>query len=404
MSARKSKGLGRRVAWLLAALALVAAGVAYFGISSRENHEQRLAQRTLEEAVPTVDVVSPERGTGPQELVLPGEIQAWYTAPILSRVNGYVKAWHKDIGAHVKAGDLLAEIDTPDLDQQLEQAKGDLATAKAKLELAEITAKRWNALRTSDAVSQQSADEKTGEAAARKAEVEAAKAKVGRLEAMENFKMIVAPFDGVVTVRNVDVGALVSSTPSGNSHELQELFEVADVHKLRIYVQVPQSYAAQLTPGLKAELRLSQYPKRLFEAELATTSNAITQKSRSLLVELHSDNKEGILQPGSFVEVHFKLPPDDNVLRIPTSALIFRSVHAQVATVGADGKVLLKRVEVGRDLGEEVEILSGLAPSDRVIKSPSDSIANGDQVKVSGEKESPEPRVAAGQESWKRSK
>ncbi len=392
------------MAWQLGFLAIVAAVVACLGIANRENNGKQLTQQTLAQAIPTVEVVLPERGTVPQELLLPGEIQAWYTASILARVNGYVKMWYKDIGAQVKAGDLLAQIDTPDLDQQLEQAKGDLATAKANLDLAEITAKRWNALRTSDAVSQQSADEKAGEAAARKAQVEAAKARVGRLEAMESFKKIAAPFDGVVTVRNIDVGALVSATPSGTAHELQELFEVADIHELRVYVQVPQAFAARLSAGLKADLKLSQYPDRVFKADVATTSNAITQKSRSLLVELHTNNEAGLLQPGSFVEVHFQLPPNENLLRVPTSALIFRGLHPQVATLGTDGRILLKRVEVGRDLGTEVEILSGLSPSDRVVKSPSDSIANGDVVKIVGDKDPSEPKVAGGRENWKQSK
>jgi RND family efflux transporter MFP subunit len=403
MSSQKPTRPGRKVVWFLCALAIAAAAVAYSGISGRENQAAKLKQQTLAQSLPNVDVISAEQGTGPQELVLPGEIQAWYTAPILPRVNGYVKAWYKDIGARVKQGDLLAEIDTPDLDQQFDQAKADLATANANLSLAEITTKRWNALRGSDAVSQQSADEKAGEAAARKAEVEAAKAKVGHLEAMEAFKRIVAPFDGVVTVRNVDVGALVSATPSGNSHELQELFEVADVHELRIYVQVPQAYAARLSSGLKAELKLSQYPDRVFAADLATTSNAISQKARTLLVELHSDNKEGILQPGSFVEVHFKLPTNDSVLRVPTTALIFRSLYPEVAVVGADNKITLKRVEVGRDLGTDVEITSGISPADRIVKSPSDSIAAGDEVRIAGESDKPEHKVAD-QENWKAAK
>jgi RND family efflux transporter MFP subunit len=403
MSSQTPMRFGRRVGWFLGLLALAAVFVAYAGITSREKQETKLTQQTLAQAVPTVDVMSPEHGTVPQELVLPGEVQAWYTAPILARVNGYVKMWYKDYGARVKAGELLAEIDTPDLDQQYDQAKADLATAKANLALAQITTKRWDALRNSDAVSQQSADEKSGEAAARQAQVEAAKAKVGHLEALENFKKIVAPFDGVVTVRNIDVGALVSATPSGNSHELQELFEVADVHALRVYVQVPQAFAARLSPGLKADLKLSQYPDRVFAAELATTSNAITQKSRSLLVELHTDNAADLLQPGSFVEVHFKLPPNENVLRVPTTALIFRGLHPQVATVGADRKITLKQIEVARDLGTEVEVVSGLSPSDRVVVSPSDSIGNGDEVRIAGDKDTSESKVVGRSEPWKAS-
>jgi RND family efflux transporter MFP subunit len=399
MSSSKAQRPRGKIGWLLGLLVIGAAAVAFFGISGREKHETNLTQRTLDRAVPTVEAVTPEKGTAPQQIVLPGEIQAWYTAPILARVNGYVKMWYKDYGAKVKTGDLLAEIDTPDLDQQFDQAKADLATAQANLALAEITAKRWNALRSSDSVSQQSADEKAGEASARKAEVDAAKAKVGHLQALEDFKKIVAPFDGVVTVRNVDVGALVSATPSGNSHELQELFEVSDIRKLRIYVQVPQAFAAELSPGLKADLKLSQYPNRDFEAQLATTSNAITQKSRSLLVELHCDNKDDVLQSGSFVEVHFKLPPNANALRIPSTALIFRSLNPEVAVIGNDNKISLKKVEVGRDLGTEVEILSGLPSTDRVVKNPSDSIAAGDEVRIQGTPDESQNQMA--QESGK---
>jgi RND family efflux transporter MFP subunit len=384
MSASKSKRQGRRIGWFLLLIAAIAVAVAYSGITTRHEQEAALTKETLARALPTVDVVLPKRGTGPQEIVLPGEIQAWYTAPILARVNGYVKMWYKDYGAKVKAGDLLAEIDTPDLDQQFDQAKADLATAQANLELAEITTKRWNALRSSNSVSQQSADEKVGEANARKAEVEAAKAKVGHLQALESFKRIIAPFEGTVTVRNVDVGALVSATPSGNSRDLQELFEVADVRKVRVYVQVPQAFAAQLSPGLKADLKLSQYPDRVFEADLATTSNAIVEKSRSLLVELHADNKDGLLQPGSFVEVDFKLPPNPDTLRLPSTALIFRGLHPEVATVGDNGRIVLNRVQIGRNLGDEIEILSGLTLTDRVVKNPSDSVADGDEVKISG--------------------
>lgn len=377
----ESKRLGRKVVWRLTLIGLAAIAIAFGGLTSREKGERDLGTWTQAQAIPTVDIVTPERGVGHQELVLPGEVQAWYQAPIYARVSGYVKMWYTDIGAKVKAGDVLAEIETPDLDQQFEQAKGELAKAEANAALADLTAKRWQAMRASDAVSQQNADEKVGDRNAKKAEVAAAKANVARLEALEGFKKIVAPFDGVVTARKIDVGALVNSTPTN----APDLFEVADVHEMRIYASVPQSFSAQLHVGMTAKLKLPQYPDRTFEASLATTSDAISPKSRTLLVELRRDNKDGMLQPGSFVEVHFELPANNEVLHLPASALIFRGNQAEVATVGRDNKVTLKPVEAGRDLGTEIEIQSGLSPSDRVIRSPSDSVADGDIVKIAGQ-------------------
>jgi RND family efflux transporter MFP subunit len=384
MLPKESTRLGRKVVSRLLLAGLAAIVVAFFGISSRQRSEADLTQWTSAQAVPTVEVVSPARGVGQQQLVLPGNVEAWYEAPIYARVNGYVKMWYNDIGAKVKAGELLAEIDTPDLDQQYEQAKGELAKAQANEALAELTAKRWEAMRVQDAVSEQNADEKVGYYNASKAEVAAAQADVAKLAALEGFKRIIAPFDGVVTARNIDVGALVNSTPTSPL----SLFQVADIHEMRIYVAVPQSFSAELHVGMTAQLKLPQYPDRSFVASLATTSNAIAQKDRSLLVELHRDNKDGILQPGSFVEVHFELPANEEVLRVPASALIFRSNQPEVATVGADHRVKLVPIEVGRDLGTEVEVLSGLTTSDRVIRSPWDSIASGDKVNIAGQRRS----------------
>ncbi|MEW6438776.1 MAG: efflux RND transporter periplasmic adaptor subunit [Pseudomonadota bacterium] len=373
--------LGRKVLSRLTLVAIAAAAIAFVGISSREREEGDLAHLTQDEAIPTVDLVSPARGTAAQHLVLPGEVQAWYSAPIYARVSGYVKMWYRDIGAKVKAGDVLAEIDTPDLDQQYEQAKGELAKAQANEALAQLTAKRWQAMRVTDAVSQQTADEKLGDYNAKKAEVTAAAANVARLKALEDFKKIIAPFDGVVTARKIDVGALVNSTP-GNA---PDLFDVADVHEMRIYVDVPQAFSAEVHVGMTAELKLPQFPNQTFAAQVATTSDAISQHSRSLLVELRRDNKDGLLQPGAFVEVDFNLPPDPNALLIPASALIFRRTGPEVASVDRDTKVVLKPVLVGRDLGTEVEIKSGLSPQDRLIRSPSDSIADGERVRIAGE-------------------
>jgi RND family efflux transporter MFP subunit len=371
---------GSRRSLALVLVAIVAAGVivAALGISARQTSEAKLAQWTDAQAIPTVETVAPQQGTKDQELILPADVEAFYEAPIYARVSGYLKMWYQDIGAHVKAGQLLAEIDTPELDQQLNQAKNDLAGAEANAALAELTAKRWNALLASQAVSQQTADEKTGDAVAKKALVAAAKANVDRLQALEGFKHITAPFDGVVTARQTDIGALINAG-SGSG---VELFKVADLHQMRVYVRVPQAYADQLRTGMTANLRLPQYPHGSFVAKLSTTSNSVAKESRTILVELMAENPGGKLWPGTFAEAHFELPPDPDVYRLPTSALLFREHGLEVATIGPNDKVTLKPITIGRDLGTEVEVSDGIAPNDRVIDSPSDSLGDGDQVRL----------------------
>ena len=349
----------------LGALCLAVA-IAVIGIIGRHESKAELQSWTDAAAVPTVTVVLPRHGEKPQELVLPGDVEAFYQASIYARVSGYVKMWYEDIGAHVKAGQLLAEIDAPDLDQQLAQAKGNLAIAKANEELAVLTAKRWQALRATDSVSQQTADEKTGDAAAKHAAVLAAEANVRRLNALESFKRITAPFDGVVTARKTDVGALINAG-SGSG---PELFSVADIHAMRIYVRVPQTFAPELQTGMTAILHLPQHPRQTYKARLATSSNAISPDSRTVLVELHADNPDGKLLPGTYAAVHFQLPEPPDVLRLPTSALLFREHGLEVATVGPHQKVELKPIEVGRDLGTEIEVTSGIEPTDRVIDGP----------------------------------
>lgn len=369
----------QRLGLIGAAVLVTTVGLAVTGIIGRDRTEAHLAQWTEAQATPTVTVVLPVKGTGVQELVLPGDVDAFYQAPIYARVNGYVKMWYKDIGAKVKAGQVLADIDTPDLDQQLAQAKADLTTVQANANLASLAARRWQALQGTESVSQESIDEKTGAAAAKQASVTSAKANVQRLMALESFKHLTAPFDGVVTARKTDVGALINA---GNGGSALELFSVADIHKMRVYVKFPQALAAGLQPGMKAFLKVSQYPNKIFEATLVTSANSVSRESRTVLVQLEADNADGLLWPGMFTEVHFKLPAAPHILHLPTSAVLFRQHGAEVAVVGHDDKVMLKPVEIGRDLGTSVEISSGLEPTDRVVDSPSDSIATGDLVKI----------------------
>jgi RND family efflux transporter MFP subunit len=360
-------------------IALIVAVVAVaLGIFNRSRGESGLEQWTKDASIPTVNIVVPSRGVAGQELVLPGDIEAFYEAPIHARVSGYVKMWYQDIGAHVKAGQLLAEIDAPDLDQQLLQAKADLASARANATLAELTASRWKSSAVAKAVSQQTIDDKVGEAAARQAQASAAEANVRRLTVLEDYKRIVAPFDGVVTDRKTDIGALISA--SGESGP--ELFSVADIHKMRVYIRVPQAVSEVLQPGMEAKLKLPQFADQTFTAKMATTSNAVDRSSRTVLAEFMADNRDGKLTPGTYAEAHIQLPASPSILHLPTSALIFRQDGLKVATVDAGDKVTLLPVTLGRDLGTEVEVLAGIGSDSRVIDSPPDSIAQGDLVKV----------------------
>jgi RND family efflux transporter MFP subunit len=357
---------------------VVAIVIAAFGIFNRSRSETELTHWTQEQAIPEVALVTPRRGVTGQEIVLPGQIEANYEAPIHARVSGYIKMWYQDIGAHVKAGQLLAEIDTPDLDQQLAQAKASLASARADEALADLTAKRWQASIVANAVSQQTIDEKVGEAAARRAQADAAAANVQRLNVLESFKRVVAPFDGIVTARKTDIGALINA----NGENGPELFSVADLHKIRVYVRVPQAFSSVLTPGMTAVLKLPQFPDQSFDAKLDTTSNSIDRNSRTVLAEFLTDNSDGELWPGTYAEAHLQLPANPSILHLPTSALIFRQDGLRVATLGKNNKVQFKPIALGRDLGTEVEILSGVGASDRVVDSPPDSLADGDTVRV----------------------
>ena len=359
-------------------LAVGAIAAAYTGISGRRHDEEKLKQWTDGQAIPTVALVSPQEGGGAREVVLPGNVEAFVSASIHAQTSGYVQEWRKDIGAQVHQGEVLAVVDTPELDQMVAVAQSELAKAKANLVLAKVTAQRWDSLRASAAVSQQTADEKESDARAKAAEVEAAQSNVDRLKAQKGFANIVAPFDGVVTARNVDIGSLVKA----DSNDTAALFTVADIHKMRIYVPVPESYAASLKDGMKATLDLPEYPDRKFQATILTTSHAIDRKSRTLLVELIADNKDGALSPGAFARVHFEIPPDPNAIRLPASALLFRNNALDVATVGPDDRIFLKKVRIARDLGTEVEIIGGLSQDERIVANPADSIGDGEEVRV----------------------
>lgn len=352
--------------------------VVVFGVTMRANTAGEVRRWTDERATPSVSLYQPRYDASSNVLVLPGNLQAFFEAPIFARVSGYLKRWDVDIGARVKAGQLLAEIDTPELYQQLEQAKADLVSAKSNEKLAEITAQRWKNLRATDSVSQQEADQKAGDLAAKTAAVAAAQANVNRYQTLESFKRITAPFDGIVTARKTDIGALINAG-SGTG---VELFSVADVHKLRVFARVPQIYASRIKIDMSAVLMVPEHPGKTFPAVLKRTSGAISATSGTLLAELEVDNKEGLLTPGSYAEIKLDLAGNSKAQRVPASALILRRGGVQLATVDKENRVVMKKVIVGLDLGSEVEILSGLDAADKVIETPPDSLEQGDLVRV----------------------
>ena len=388
----------RTLRFLGVAAAAVALAVAAAGILSRSEDAKAVAKWTQAAAIPTVSTLHPKQDMAGQELVLPGDVEAWYSAPVYARVSGYLKAWYFDYGARVTKGQVLAEIETPDLDAQLSAAKAKLKSAQAlvkvresELHFADTTFARWrDAPKGVVSAQEQQAKQADYESAvarlnAGRADVAVAQAEVDRLQALESFKRVTAPFDGIVTARKTDIGALINAGSGIGGGSGPELFRVADVHKMRVYVKVPQRMANAVHVGMKAELHLPQYPDKVFAAVVATTSNAINANSRTLLVEMHAENADALLQPGAFAQVHFSVPSDSNVLRIPTGALVFRQHGLEVAVVGPDNKIELKRVTLGRNLGADVEVLHGLSRSDRVVDSPPDALASGDVVRIAGE-------------------
>src|ERR1700721_360579 len=390
----------RRVLLFVCVFSIGAVGLAVSGIMDRAKSRQEVAAWTNAQTIPTVRIVLPERSPAEQELVLPGNVAAFNTGSLFARASGYIAEWRKDIGAHVTKGEVLATISAPDLDQQLEQAKGQLVQLQAAVQQAQANADLGHATdqRTSQLVvqgwqSKQQGDNDRLNAASQlaglavaKANVVAQQSAVKRLEELTAFEEIKAPFDGVVTARNVDIGDLVNA--GGNTG--RAMFQVADVHRMRIYVQVPQAFLAELAPGVRATLHLPG-EKETFEAQLVSTSNAVTETSRTSLVELQAETQDGKLCPGASAEVHFHIPADPNTLSVPLTTLIFGAKGMQVAALDADDKVVLKPVVVGRNLGNKVQIESGLLLADRLVDSPIESTQSGDKVNVAN----PDPNMVA---------
>jgi RND family efflux transporter MFP subunit len=386
---------------MIAVVVLVVGALLVFGIMPRLEARDALKKESQGLNVPAVSVTKPKTREGGQTLVLPGNMQPFMDTPIYARTNGYLKRWHADIGAHVKAGELLAEIDTPEIDDQLQQARADLATATANFQLAEKTAARWQELLVTDSVAKQEADEKASDAKAKKAVLDGARFNVARLEKLQSFKRIYAPFAGVVTARNTDVGALIDA---GNGQG-KELFHIASVDRLRVYVNVPQAYSRDMVPGTPAELTLGEFPDRKFAGKVVRSSNAIDPTTRTMLTEVDVDNPKGELMPGAYAQVHIKAQASQPALVLPINTLLFRPDGTQVAIV-KDDKVALQKVVVGRDFGTEVEIVTGVDPKSEVIVNPSDSLSSGAQVRVVKEapkaEKAPAPAPAAPEKTEKK--
>ena len=374
-----ASGPSRRGIWIALLGLAVVAGVVIAGIVPRMRTTAALKTETNNLAVPTVSVIRPKRGTPQQEVILPGNIQAFTDSPIYARTNGYLKAWYTDIGAHVKKGQLLAEIDTPEVDQQLQQARADLNTSQANLNLSQITTQRYEALKDTDSVAKQDVDNAAGDFQAKKAMLQSAQHNVQRLEELLSFRRIYAPFDGIITARNTDVGDLIDS---GSSTPAKELFHIAAIQRLRVYVNVPQVYSRAAKPGLTADLTLAEFPGRRFQGMLVRTANSIDTASRTLLVEVDVNNPGGELLPGAYTEVHLKIPEGASTFILPVNALVFQSQGLQAAQVDSNNHVVLLPVTPGRDFGTEIEIVAGLTGQENIIVNPPDSLIPGETVRI----------------------
>jgi len=381
--AASKAGWGTAAAVIVMLLLLVGGGavLVYYGIHSRTVSANTLAAETRADAVMAVSVIHPKMGSADEEVVLPGNTQAFTDSPIYARTSGYLKKWYVDIGTHVKAGELLAEIEAPELDHQLQQAKADLATSQANLKLAQTTADRWTFLLKTQSVSRQETDEKIGDLNAKKAMVDASENAVHRLEDLQSYEKVMAPFDGVITARNTDVGALIDA---GANSPARELFHLAATKQLRVFVNVPENFDRAAQSGAHATLQLAEFPGRTFSGTLVRNANAIDTASRTLLVEVDVENPTGELLPGSYVSVHLKMPGGGNHgLTIPANTILFRSEGLRVGVV-RQGHAQLVPITVGRDYGNELEIVSGLTLRDQLILNPADSLISGEPVRIAG--------------------
>lgn len=370
----------RRLRFVGVGFIVLIVAIVVYGLASRAAQNSRLHDLTEAQAVPNVAVAAPSSAANRTGLDLPGRLEAYIRAPIYARVPGYLKSWKHDIGSKVKAGELLGEIDTPDLDQQLMQARADLSVAQANANLSEITAKRWQSLSGTDAVAKQDVDQRTFTWDANIAQVKAARANVDRLAAEEGFKRLVAPFDGIVTARETDIGQLINVGATGGA----ELFVVSETQQLRIYVNVPQNYVPSVPAGTKATIRVPEHPGKTYSGTVEASAQSVNPSSGTTLMQIIVDNSAGEMMPGDYASIHLQAAPAANVLSVPSSAVIFDAKGLSIAAVGGDDRVVLKPVSIARDLGSVIEIASGLGPGDRVIQNPPDGIASGDLVHVIG--------------------
>jgi RND family efflux transporter MFP subunit len=365
--------------WLASVIAaLVIGGLFASGILVRLRAETAVNRETAETAVVPVSIVKPQRLAPKQDVTLPGNVQPYYNSPIYARTNGYVKRWHVDIGTHVKQGQLLADIETPEVDQQLQQARANLATAQANFNLSQITSARYQRLKNTNAVAHQDVDNASGANSANAAIVQADQASVRQLEAMQSFEKVYAPYDGVITFRNTDIGDLINS---GNTGPSTQLFQIVQPERLRVYVNVPEAYAKQVKPGLGADLELAESPGRYFHGKLVRTAQAIDYSTRTLLVEIDADNRSGEIFNGAYAQVHFKLPTASSSFILPVNCLLFRAEGLRVAVI-KEGCVELRAIKPGHDFGDRIEVVSGLNGSEEVVINPPDSVIDGQAVRV----------------------
>lgn len=379
ISEKAARSPSRLKYWLAAVIAVLGiAGLFTSGVRARLEAQTAVKRETAQIAVTPVSIVRPQHLSPKQDIVLPGNVQPYYNSPVYARTNGYVKRWYVDIGAHVKQGQLLADIETPEVDQQLQQARANLATAQANLDLSQITAGRYERLKSTNAVARQDVDNASGTNSANAAIVHADQANVRQLEALQSFEKVYAPYDGVITFRNTDIGDLINS---GNTGPTTQLFQIVQPERLRVYVNVPEPYAKQVKTGISADLELAESPGRYFHGKLVRTAQAIDYSTRTLLVEIDADNRTGDIFNGAYAQVHFKLPTASSTFVLPVNCLLFRSEGLQVAIVNG-GCVELRTIKPGHDFGDRIEVVSGLNGSEEVVINPPDSIVARQAVRV----------------------